>query len=189
MGRMAAGRGRNEQFQGGLGFGYSGPRCFDFPRIQGGYDVCRHCKLARLPMPSTILRRFARPITTRFPSTTWLPCWEVLRKRRYARNPRPKCKAAIWKFSDVQKLMGGAGDVIAAEEAERRVLVLEKPSRARPDPHHQFLVRRHPAHHAGRSCAGPSARRFRDPLCARRRRRLHRAVKARRRTCRRAISS
>ena len=35
---------------------------------------------------------------------------------------------AIWKFSDVKRLMLEAGDVITAEEAERRVLVLENPS-------------------------------------------------------------
>ena len=34
---------------------------------------------------------------------------------------------ALWKFDDVKKLMLEAGDVITAEEAERRVLVLENP--------------------------------------------------------------
>ena len=37
---------------------------------------------------------------------------------------------AIWKFGDVKKLMMEAGDVITAEEAERRVLVLENPGDA-----------------------------------------------------------
>ena len=34
---------------------------------------------------------------------------------------------ALWKFADVKRLMLEAGDVITAEEAERRVLVLENP--------------------------------------------------------------
>ncbi len=45
-------------------------------------------------------------------------------------------------------LMPEAGEVITAEEAERRVLVeVENFGAARPEPHHQFpAVRRHPAH-------------------------------------------
>src|ERR1700754_4760596 len=34
---------------------------------------------------------------------------------------------ALWKFPDVERLMLEAGEVITAEEAERRVLVLENP--------------------------------------------------------------
>ncbi|MGZ3411942.1 MAG: gentisate 1,2-dioxygenase [Xanthobacteraceae bacterium] len=55
------------------------------------------------------------------------PLWEVL-KNVVTPEPKSKCKAAIWKFSDIQKLMAEAGDVITAEEAERRVLVLENPN-------------------------------------------------------------
>jgi gentisate 1,2-dioxygenase len=55
------------------------------------------------------------------------PLWEVL-KNVVTKEPKTKCKPAIWKFKDVQRLMGEAGDVITAEEAERRVLVLENPN-------------------------------------------------------------
>jgi gentisate 1,2-dioxygenase len=55
------------------------------------------------------------------------PLWEVL-KNVVTKEPKTKCKPAIWKFSDVKKLMAEAGDVITAEEAERRVLVLENPN-------------------------------------------------------------
>jgi len=55
------------------------------------------------------------------------PLWEVL-KNVVTPEPRSRCKPAIWKFTDVQKLMAEAGDVITAEEAERRVLVLENPA-------------------------------------------------------------
>lgn len=54
------------------------------------------------------------------------PLWEVLRGLV---TPEPKTKyvPSIWKFDDVKRLMLEAGDIITAEEAERRVLVLENP--------------------------------------------------------------
>jgi gentisate 1,2-dioxygenase len=55
------------------------------------------------------------------------PLWEVL-KDYVTKEPRPKCVPALWKFADAKKLVLEAGDVITAEEAERRVLVLENPA-------------------------------------------------------------
>jgi gentisate 1,2-dioxygenase len=55
------------------------------------------------------------------------PLWEVL-KDVVTPEPKSRCKPAIWKFADVKKLMAEAGDVITAEEAERRVLILENPA-------------------------------------------------------------
>jgi gentisate 1,2-dioxygenase len=54
------------------------------------------------------------------------PLWEVLRGL-VTPEPKTQMQPAIWKFPDVEKLMLEAGDVITAEEAERRVLVLENP--------------------------------------------------------------
>jgi len=54
------------------------------------------------------------------------PLWEVL-KSLVTPEPKSTCVPALWKFADVKKLMLEAGDVITAEEAERRVLVLENP--------------------------------------------------------------
>ena len=54
------------------------------------------------------------------------PLWEVL-KGLVTPEPKTRCVPAQWKFSDVKRLMLEAGDVISAEEAERRVLVLENP--------------------------------------------------------------
>ena len=54
------------------------------------------------------------------------PLWEVLRNV-VTKEPKSKCSANIWKFDEVKKLMLEAGDVISAEEAERRVLILENP--------------------------------------------------------------
>jgi gentisate 1,2-dioxygenase len=55
------------------------------------------------------------------------PLWEVLRNV-VTKEPKSKASAHVWKFDDVKKLMLEAGDVITAEEAERRVLVLENPT-------------------------------------------------------------
>jgi gentisate 1,2-dioxygenase len=54
------------------------------------------------------------------------PLWEVLRGL-VTPEPKTQMVPALWKFSDVEKLMLEAGEVITAEEAERRVLVLENP--------------------------------------------------------------
>jgi gentisate 1,2-dioxygenase len=54
------------------------------------------------------------------------PLWEVL-KDLVTKEPASKCVPALWKFKDARQFMLEAGDVITAEEAERRVLVLENP--------------------------------------------------------------
>jgi gentisate 1,2-dioxygenase len=55
------------------------------------------------------------------------PLWEVLR-HLITREPKSQCVPALWKFDDAKRLVLEAGDVITAEEAERRVLVLENPA-------------------------------------------------------------
>ena len=57
------------------------------------------------------------------------PLWEVL-KNLVTPEPKTQCQPAVWNFGDVKKLMLEAGEVISAEEAERRVLVLENPGMA-----------------------------------------------------------
>lgn len=54
------------------------------------------------------------------------PLWESLHSL-VPKAPRPQAKAAIWKYSEVRDLVMQAGAVISAEEAVRRVLVLENP--------------------------------------------------------------
>jgi gentisate 1,2-dioxygenase len=56
------------------------------------------------------------------------PLWEVL-KDLVTPEPKTKLVPTVWKFADVKRLLMEAGDVISAEEAERRVLVLENPGR------------------------------------------------------------
>jgi gentisate 1,2-dioxygenase len=55
------------------------------------------------------------------------PLWEVL-KNLVTKEPQSQCQPALWKFEDAKKLVLEAGEVITADEAERRVLVLENPA-------------------------------------------------------------
>jgi gentisate 1,2-dioxygenase len=55
------------------------------------------------------------------------PLWEVLGD---IVTPQPKagCVPALWRYDEVRALLMDAGALISAQEAERRVLVLENPS-------------------------------------------------------------
>jgi len=52
------------------------------------------------------------------------PLWESLHNL-VPKQPQPKAQPAIWKYAEVRDLVMQAGSVISAEEAVRRVLVLE----------------------------------------------------------------
>ena len=55
------------------------------------------------------------------------PLWEVL-KGLVPDQPKSKFAAHLWKFAEARPLLMEAGDLLTAEEAERRVLVLENPA-------------------------------------------------------------
>ena len=55
------------------------------------------------------------------------PLWEVL-KGLVTPEPRSKAVAHVWQFAKIRPLLMEAGDLLTAEEAERRVLVLENPA-------------------------------------------------------------
>ncbi|CAM3609353.1 gentisate 1,2-dioxygenase [Paracidovorax anthurii] len=57
------------------------------------------------------------------------PLWESLHSL-VPREPRPQAVAALWRYEDVRPLVMQAGEVISAEEAVRRVLILENPGLA-----------------------------------------------------------
>ncbi|WP_028207279.1 gentisate 1,2-dioxygenase [Paraburkholderia nodosa] len=54
------------------------------------------------------------------------PLWESLHAL-VPKSPRPQALPAIWKYAQLRELVMQAGAVISAEEAIRRVLVLENP--------------------------------------------------------------
>ena len=55
------------------------------------------------------------------------PLWEVLHAL-VPQHPKTPCVAAHWKYGDVRPFLMRAGQAISAEEAVRRVLVLENPA-------------------------------------------------------------
>jgi gentisate 1,2-dioxygenase len=54
------------------------------------------------------------------------PAWERLRDL-IAREPKSQCVPAIWRFNEVKAVLMESAELISAEEAERRVLLLENP--------------------------------------------------------------
>src|SRR5262245_55539113 len=54
------------------------------------------------------------------------PLWNVLGDLVLP-EPRPACVPAIWRYEQMRPLLMEAGALISAQEAERRVLVLENP--------------------------------------------------------------
>lgn len=57
------------------------------------------------------------------------PLWESLHNL-VPKQPKPKASAAIWKYAEVRDLVLQSGKLISAEEAVRRVLILENPGLA-----------------------------------------------------------
>ena len=55
------------------------------------------------------------------------PLWEVL-KGLVPREPKSKAKAHQWRYHQLRPLLLESGELLTAEEAERRVLVLENPA-------------------------------------------------------------
>ena len=54
------------------------------------------------------------------------PLWEVLGDL-VRTDPRTACVPTLWHYDDVRPFMMEAGSLITAEEAERRVMILENP--------------------------------------------------------------
>ena len=54
------------------------------------------------------------------------PLWEVL-KGLVPRQPTSKAVAHVWDYQTLRPLLLEAGGLLTAEEAERRVLILENP--------------------------------------------------------------
>ena len=55
------------------------------------------------------------------------PLWEVLHALVPA-NPNTPCRPALWRYEDVRPFLMQSGQLITAEEAVRRVLIMENPA-------------------------------------------------------------
>jgi gentisate 1,2-dioxygenase len=82
---------------------------------------------AKIPDPRHNLAAARQAYYAKISKSNMAPLWEVL-KDLVTREPRPQGVPALWKFADAKRLVLEAGEVITAEEAERRVLILENPA-------------------------------------------------------------
>jgi gentisate 1,2-dioxygenase len=55
------------------------------------------------------------------------PLWKAMRSI-VTNEPKSRCQAHVWHYGDVKALVMESGGLITAEEAERRVLILENPA-------------------------------------------------------------
>ncbi|MFZ0425606.1 MAG: gentisate 1,2-dioxygenase [Xanthobacteraceae bacterium] len=55
------------------------------------------------------------------------PLWKAM-KNIVTKEPKSRCAPHVWHYSDVKALVMESGGLITAEEAERRVLILENPA-------------------------------------------------------------
>lgn len=80
------------------------------------------------PRPLSDQERAARAeFYSRIGAHDMTPLWEVL-GALVPPTPRPVAQAALWRYQDVRERVMEAGRLISAEEAERRVLILENPA-------------------------------------------------------------
>src|SRR5437660_1342291 len=55
------------------------------------------------------------------------PLWKVM-SSVVTKEPVTHCVPVIWQFGDIKRLVMESGGLITAEEAERRVLILDNPA-------------------------------------------------------------
>ena len=82
---------------------------------------------ARNPGPKDNIRKARQAYYDKISSHDMTPLWEVL-SSLVTKEPKSQCVPALWKFKDIKQFVLEAGDVISAEEATRRVLILENPA-------------------------------------------------------------
>ena len=101
------------------------------------------------------------------------PLWMRL-KSLVPAVPAPEAVAYRWGYEETRPYLMEAASLITAEEAERRVLILENPGLSGSSRVGRAAVRRITTHHAGRGRALASPHSVGVALCARRAGRLHR---------------
>jgi gentisate 1,2-dioxygenase len=75
------------------------------------------------PDASTERRAFYDRLKTRSAAPLWEVLSDIVRS-----DPRTACVPALWHYDDLRPMIMEAGTLITAEEAERRVLILENPA-------------------------------------------------------------
>jgi gentisate 1,2-dioxygenase len=116
------------------------------------------------------------------------PLWEVLHAL-VPQSPSTPCKPALWKYAEVRPFLMQSGELITAEEAVRRVLILENPGLRGQSCITQSLYAGLQVILPGEDRAQPPPHAKRAALHRRRQRRLHRRRRRAHHRCGPATSS
>ena len=79
------------------------------------------------PRPATITAEMRQQLYRDMSPLNLTPLWEVLHAL-VPPQPSSPCVPALWKYEQIKPFLQRAGEVITAEEAVRRVLILENPA-------------------------------------------------------------
>ena len=69
-------------------------------------------------------------LLSKLPAHNVTPLWTIM-KSMVPPIPQPQAEVAIWRYKDMRPLLIEACDLVTAEEAERRVLMLINPALSR----------------------------------------------------------
>ena len=79
------------------------------------------------PAPAVVMNTAERKAFNRaIDAHSMTPLWEILHAL-VPKSPVTPCQPAIWKYAEVQPYLMQSGHLISAEEAVRRVLIMENP--------------------------------------------------------------
>jgi gentisate 1,2-dioxygenase len=82
---------------------------------------------AKMPGPKDNIQAARQAYYDKISRLDMAPLWEVL-GGLVTKEPKSQCAPVLWKFKDIKQFVLEAGEVITAEEATRRVLILENPA-------------------------------------------------------------
>src|SRR3984893_15795807 len=79
------------------------------------------------PSPKHNIEAMRQAYYDRIAKHDMTPLWKVMNSI-VTKEPVSRCAPVVWHFDDVKSLVMESGSLISAEEAKRRVLILENPS-------------------------------------------------------------
>ncbi len=79
------------------------------------------------PSPKHNIEAMREAFYERIAKKDMAPLWKVM-KSVVTKEPVSRCQPHVWHYDDVKSLVMESGGLITAEEAERRVLILENPA-------------------------------------------------------------
>src|SRR5579883_3170509 len=101
--------------------------------IEASFDFCRSMEdamavaTATKPDPKHNIEAMREAFYDRIAKKDMAPLWKVM-KSVVTKEPVTRCKPHVWHYADVKSLVLESGGLITAEEAKRRVLILENPA-------------------------------------------------------------